>query len=362
MLRSLAIGALLASAVTFGCAHAQPFRLDPLAELMQKRLEAADAPACLMLALVEEKVRVAFACTKKAGPVSLARDSIFEIGSIAKGLTGLLLADMVARGEVSLDDPASKHSRPGAKLPTHGGREITLRDLVTHTAGLPRLPPGFAPHDLSDPYARFTADDLYESLARTTIGEGPGNRFEYSNFGFMWLSEMLARRGGKPFDALLRERILEPLGMADTAVTLTPEQASRLVVGHDARYRVVPPWTIATDLAGVGGLRASMDDMIRLAQALLGQGRGPLAATVELALRPLRPTQGRNSVAFGWHVRETPAGRIHWHNGGTGGARSMIAVNATASKAAIVLVDSAQSFDDLAMHLVDPAVAPRKRP
>src|SRR5262249_36772423 len=161
-----------------------------------------------------------------AGPTLPDEHSLFEIGSITKGFTGLLLADMVRKGEVSLDDPASKYARPGAKLPLRGGKEITLRDLVTHTSGLPRLPPKFAPANPRNPYADFTEDKLYEALAATEI-RGTLNHYEYSNFGFMWLSELLARRLGKPYDAALKERVLDPLGMSETAIILTEEQLKR---------------------------------------------------------------------------------------------------------------------------------------
>src|SRR5258708_23233599 len=128
---------------------------------------------------------------------------------------------MVRKGEVSVGAPVTKYARPGAKLP--GGAEaITLRDIVTQTSGLARLPPGFNPTNPRNPYADFTADSLYESLARTELKER-GN-YEYSNFAFMWLSEMLARRAGKTYEALLKERVLDPLGMKDTAITLSADQ------------------------------------------------------------------------------------------------------------------------------------------
>ncbi len=361
MLRKLLCGLVLAiPALGAGARAAEPAP-DPLAYVVLERLAAADAPACLMVALVEDRVRLTYACTRDAGPVLLTRDSIFEIGSITKVMTGLLLADMVRRGEVSLDDPASKHSRPHARLPAQGEREITLRDLVAHTSGLPRLPPGFAPADPKDPYADFTADRLYEALAATRFAEDIGTRYEYSNFGYMWLSEMLARRAGKPFEAALAERVLQPLGLSDTAMRLAAPQRARMVAGHDASYRPAPEWTFAPDMGGAGGLRASMADMVRLAQAIAGRVETPLRDTIELALAPLRPAWGNNSTGFGWITHERDGTRVHWHNGGTGGFRSMIAVNAGTRSAAVVLVDSAQSFDDLALHLVDPEGVALKR-
>jgi CubicO group peptidase (beta-lactamase class C family) len=179
------------------------------------------------------------------------------------------------------------------------------------------LPPGFLPRSLANrnPYAGFDADALYAALEHTDIQNGNG-RYEYSNFGFMWLSEILARRGGKPFEVLLEERILDPLGMRDTAITLSPEQRDRFVAGHDAAYREVPHWEFARDMGGAGALRSSLRDMLKLASAI----------------------------------------------GETGGFHSTIAVNRDTRKAAVVLVDAAVNFDDLAIHLVDPDIPLASKP
>lgn len=346
------------ASLSLGNAAEKEVTADSLTALVAQRAADSETPACVAVGYVADVTRVTFACGEGAGPANFTRRSIFEIGSITKGLTGLLLADMVRKGEVSLDDAASRHSRPGAKLPAWQGREITLRDLVTHTASLPRLPPGFAPKNPGDPYADFDADALYAALARTELSGEIGKTHLYSNFGFMWLSQMLARRAGKPFDVLLTERILVPLGMTDTMLVPSADQAARSVTGHDASYRPVPAWSVARDLAGAGGLRSSTDDMTKLAEALAGRRDTPLKETIALALAPMRPAFGRNSVGYAWLTHERPDARIHWHNGGTGGFRSMIAVNPAAKTAVVVLVDSATSFDDLALHLAGDDAVP----
>lgn len=333
---------------------------EQLAAIVQQRVTDSETPACIAVGMVEAKTHVAFACSSGAGPAPPDRDSLFEIGSISKGLTGFLLADMVRSGEVSLDDPASKYSRPGARLPSKDGREITLRDLVTHTSGLPRLPPGFSPADYRNPYADFNVDALYAALARTELNE-IGTTSQYSNFGFMWLSEMLARKAGKTYEAALMERILEPLGMRDTRLVPTSGQRKRVVIGHDLFYEPVSQWDVQVNLAGVGGLRSSLDDMLKLAEALAGQRVTRLKDTVALAVEPMRPAFGKNSTGYGWVTREGAENRVHWHNGATGGFRSMIAVNERTKTAAVVLVDSAVPFDDLALHLVDSSVPLRKK-
>src|SRR5687767_6511402 len=225
-----------ARAFTLALLVAPAWAASPLDTIVKARLAEATSPVCVAVGVVRDGPRTAFACSPGAGEVTFGGGSIFPIGSVTKGLTGLLLADMVVQGDVSLDDPASKYARPGAKLPARGGREITLRDLVTHTSGLPRMPPGFAPRDPSNPYADFDADALYASLAQTRLARDIGSQYEYSNMGFMWLSELLARRAGKSFERLMTERIFVPLGMASTRIRLSREDEARLVKGHDGSY------------------------------------------------------------------------------------------------------------------------------
>jgi CubicO group peptidase (beta-lactamase class C family) len=328
-----------------------------LAATVEVRLAESDAPGCVAVALVAEKTEMAFGCTPGIQGARLDEHSLFEIGSITKAFTGLLLADMVRKGEVSLDDPVGKYARPGAKLPARF-EAITLRDLVTHTSGLPRMPAGFNPKNPSDPFSDFTADSLYEALARTELKER--GSYEYSNFGFMWLSEMIARRAGKPYTLVLKERVLVPLGMNDTAVELSAEQEKRFVTGHRIDYQPVPHWTFATNLEGVGALRASLQDMIKLAEAIAGRRDTPLKETIALALEPMRPAAGRGFTGFGWETIKRGDTRVHLKTGGTAGFLSMIAVNPDTRTAAVVLVDSLAYFHDLAIHLVDP-MAPLKK-
>ena len=232
---------------------------------------------------------------------------------------------------------------------------------MTQTSSLPRLPPGFRPANARNPYADFDADALYAALARTTLSRPIGKSGEYSNFGFMWLSEMLARRGGRSYEALLKERVLDPLGLADTRITLSAEQRARMVTPHAAGYQATPAWDFAGDLGGVGALRASLADMLKLAAALAGRSDTPLKETIALALEPMRPAEmAGNATGYAWVTLERPGVRVHWHNGGTGRSRAMIAVNPRTRTAAVVLVDSEVAFDDLALHLVE-ATLPLKQ-
>lgn len=326
-----------------------------LERAVETRLRESETAGCVAVGLVGETTQVRTGCTQGAGPAAFDEHSIFEIGSISKGFTGLILADMVRRGEVSLDDPAAKHARPGAKIPTRDGNPITLRDLVTQTSGLPRMPPGMQPANPRNPYVDFTEDRLYEALAKVEIpADAP--KYEYSNFGFMWLSDLLARAAGKSYEELVIERVAKPLGMKDTAITLTAAQRGRFVQGHNTVYDRTPHWDFAPNLGGVGAIRSSLADMLILARALAGRSETPLKETIELALPPMRAAGPKNATGYAWLTYDRGDAPIRWHNGGTGGFSSMIAVSPKTRTAAVVLVDSNSSFDDLALHLVDPAL------
>ena len=190
----------------------------------------------------------------KAGPgavPSLDARTTFEIGSATKVFTAALLMDMVRRGEVSLTDPVAKYLPESVKVPARGGRQITLVDLATHTSGLPRLPSNLKPKDASNPYADYSVAQLYEFLSHYELTRDIGAQYEYSNLGMGLLGHALALKGGTGYETLVRTRILEPLRMRDTAITLSPALRSRLAAGHDARGSAVANWDIPT-LAGAG--------------------------------------------------------------------------------------------------------------
>jgi len=213
-------------------AFAQDFTSESnLRAVLEKRLEAEVLPTCAIAGFAGEKTVLARACTEGASAPALRPDGFVEIGSISKALTGLVLADMVERGEISLDAAAASIAPKDAKLPRRDDRDIRVRDLVSQSSGLPRMPPGFSPKDMTNPYADFGVEALYESLARTELARAPGAGYEYSNFGFMWLSELLGRRAGRDFESLAKARLFEPLGMKEAAVRLSPDAAKRLAPG-----------------------------------------------------------------------------------------------------------------------------------
>jgi serine-type D-Ala-D-Ala carboxypeptidase/endopeptidase len=164
---------------------------------------------------------VAHGSLAKGDKRPLDGDTVFEIGSMTKVFTSLLLADMVRRGEVALADPVAKYLPAEVKVPERGGAKITLQHLAMQTSALPRLPSNLNPKDANNPYADYTVQQLYEFLSSAELTRDIGSRYEYSNLGAGLLGHALARRAGTDYETLVRKSILDPLGMKSTSITLS---------------------------------------------------------------------------------------------------------------------------------------------
>jgi CubicO group peptidase (beta-lactamase class C family) len=192
-------------------------------------------------------------------PRPLTVESVFQIASLTKIFTGLLLADAVRREEVALDEPVAQLI--DARAPSFQGREITLLDLATHTSGLPRRPASRRVwRNQRNPYAGHSKSDLHSDLERATLSRAPGAAYEYSNIGYALLGEALCRRTGLDYAALLQSRILDPLGLHETTLSLNAAMRSRLVQGHDSEFNPAVPWDVGA-LAPAGGLFSTLSDM-----------------------------------------------------------------------------------------------------
>jgi D-alanyl-D-alanine-carboxypeptidase/D-alanyl-D-alanine-endopeptidase len=241
-------------------------------------------------------------------------------------------------------------------VPTFGGQQITLGDLASHTGGLPRDPKGTLGRWLGDrhnPQAGLSFQQLYAGLARTRLRRRPGERVRYSNLGAGLLGEALAREADQPYEALVRQRICRPLGMPDTIITPTGEQTARLATGHSRRGRPVPPLRLPA-LAGAGGLRSTATDLLRFLGANLDPARSPLASQLECTQQPRLRAAKRMEVGLGWLIARPPwaAGPVLWHNGGTSGFRSFVALARETNSAVVVLSNTARSVDRLGLRLI----------
>jgi CubicO group peptidase (beta-lactamase class C family) len=281
-------------------------------------------------------------------------DTLFEMGSVTKVFTATLLTNAVERGEVKLSDPVAKFLPAGVKVPERDGKQITLQDLAMHMSGLPRMPTNFAPKDPDNPYVDYTDKELFAFLSGYTLPRDIGSKWEYSNLGVGLLGEALARRAGMSYEALLQTRILDPLGMTSSGITLTPEEQTRFAIGHDAYMRRTAHWDLAA-LAGAGALRSDADDMLTFLGANIGLTKTPLKSAMDATVAVKRVSNmPNNEQALGWDVRHSPYGDIIWHNGGTGGFRTFIGFNPIAKVGIVVLTNAANETggDDIGFHIL----------
>jgi CubicO group peptidase (beta-lactamase class C family) len=284
---------------------------------------------------------------------ALDGNTVFEIGSVTKVFTSALLADMVRRREVGLDDPVAKLLPTSVRLPSKDGRDITLLSLATHTSGLPRMPGNFTPKDAENPYADYTVEQLYQFLGSLQLTRPVGETYEYSNLGAGLLGHALAAKLGRPYEAAVAERILRPLGMKDTAITLSPGMRSRMSVGHTAGGDVTPNWDLPT-LAGAGALRSTVNDMLTFLATNLGSGPAEIRESLAVTHTPRHDTgKVPGQIGLAWHIRSGQDVDVIWHNGGTGGFHSFIGFDNKRRIAVVVLYNSAASIDDLGFHLLD---------
>jgi D-alanyl-D-alanine-carboxypeptidase/D-alanyl-D-alanine-endopeptidase len=326
---------------------------DEIREILAKRIDQQKQAVGVVVGVIDPNGRrvVAYGKLASGDPRTLDGDTIFEIGSITKVFTSLLLADMVSRNEVALEDPAAKYLHESVKMPERGGKSITLLDLATHSSGLPRLPTNLKPKDPLNPYAGYSVDDLYQFLSSYTLPRDPGSEFEYSNVGGGLLGHLLASRAGTDYESLIGTRITRPLGMPDTGITLSSSMKQRMATGHTAMLTPVANWDFPT-LAGAGALRSSANDMLTFLEAFLGYKESPLAPAMKAMLEVRRPA-GEMKIGLGWLLHSADGKEIAWHNGGTGGFRSFLGYDPEA-RIGVVVLSNAGGVDDIGFHLLNP--------
>lgn len=278
-----------------------------------------------------EKVITGRGVARQSDGAPVTATTLFEIGSVTKTFTGLLLADAVVRGEVSLDMPLRALLPAGVTPPIREGRDITLEDLATHRSGLPFSPlsridelrAGLLSGD--NPYDSFTVDDLYGALGSSRLLRTPGTgRPRYSNFGVAVLGQALTDHlGYAGYAELVHERILAPLDLPDTVVSPNAEQAQRLAVGYGKGGRAEQPWQL-DGIAAAGALRSTPADLLTYLQAHLRPDDTPLAASLRLVQQERHHSWFLGS-ALCWAIGSRKGVTTLLHDGATGGFRSLLA-------------------------------------
>ena len=277
-------------------------------------------------------------------------DSIFEIGSITKTFTALILAQMVEQGKTRLDEPVR------ALLPPHvaakpqgfpGEKEITLLDLATHHSGLPPMPDNIDA-DAPETYGDYHVADLYEFLAAWGVARYTRVEFKYSNLGFALLGHALANRAGTTYQDLLEQDVTGPLSMKDTTTALSPGQLPRMIQGYDAQNRPVPPWTLDV-LASAGAIHSTAGDILTYLKENLHPtlyADKELQAAISLTHQLQAPVDTDSRIGLAW-IYDTGAG-VYWHNGTVPGQTSYAFFDPKNDSAAVIL---SNRFSGLAQML-----------
>lgn len=279
----------------------------------------------------------------------LDEHTLFEIGSITKTFTATILALMVSDHSVKLNDPVSKYLPASVHVPTRHGKQITLLNLATQHSGLPRLPSNMDANNDVDPYADYSVKKMYAFLNSYRLTRDPGAEFEYSNYGISLLGIALANRAHLSYPQLVRTRVLEPLGMTETALssTMTPELTARMAAGHNDDGDAVKAWN--TDaIAPAGGIRSSAADMLKFVGCAMGEG--PLAKACLFAQQPRAAFPGGH-IGLVWLHGDIR--HVIFHNGATAGFTSCLAVSPDRTEGVIVLSNGGSYVDDIAFHALD---------
>lgn len=285
--------------------------------------------------------------------------SVFEIGSISKVFTTTLLAYEVLKGNMALSDPASIYLPESVKIPTRNGKQITLKDLATHTSALPRMPDNFNPKDPLNPYVDYSPDMMYAFLSNLELTRDIGVQYEYSNLGMGLLGHILELHSGKSYKTLIKERITIPCGMDNTGLKLTDNMMDHLAYGHSEGVQV-SNWDFDV-IASAGGIRSTAVDMIAFLKANLQIIETPINKAMQLAHQEAFMDAETNfNIGLGWHYENK--GNVTWHNGRTGGYTSFTGFIQGTKKGVVVLSNAAESMNALGFRLLGsptPLVDPR---
>lgn len=279
--------------------------------------------------------------------------TVLEIGSVTKTFTALALARAVVEGSVDLSTPVGELVPEVAGL-GRDGVPVTLGHLATHRSGLPRthVPTVRGSLDMlrgRDPYRDVTEASLLAAIGAGRLRRTPGTgRPAYSNSGYGLLGVALARQAGTTYGELVRARVTAPLGLADTVLPreASADQAARTAQGHHRRRAPAPAWPL-DGLPGAGALLSTATDLLAWARAHLDPPDGPLGDAVRLALADHAPRSG-----LAWQRTPARGDTLVWHNGGTGGFRSMVCLRPDRGDAVVVLANHARGVDVTALSLL----------
>jgi len=288
--------------------------------------------------------------TAKDG-IQIDENTIFEIGSITKVFTTLILADMVEKGEVSLNDPIDKFLPEEVITPSKNGKTITLFDLATHSSGLPRMPHDFPISDMDEQF-QYGREKMYDSLSRVELSREIGSEYEYSNFGVSLLGHLLSLKADQSYEELLKERVLDKLGLESTCVKQCDALRDRFAKPHVLGF-AANELNLSDEMSGAGEIRSSGKDMLSFLSYAMGLNDSDLRSSFELTQKVNRQIDDKLSIGLAWHMLQKDDRMIIWHNGATNGFTSFVGFDPESNQGVVVLTNSLNTVDDIGVWLLE---------
>jgi len=324
---------------------------DSVKEVIRENVDNGKHPALFIGMIDENGIQQYYYGHKAIGEEPIDENTIFEIGSVSKVFTSLLLADMIEKGEVSLNDSIDKFLPEDVKTPSYNERKITLLDLATHTSGLPRWPDDFPIQDIKEQH-EYDREELYDYLAKVELSREIGSEYLYSNIGVSLLGHLLSLQAGQRYEELLKERVLDKFEMENTCVKKCDDLRDQFGKPSLLGFQM-NEINLSDDLAGAGEIRSSGKDMLSFLSYAMGLQDSDLKNSFDLTQKVNRQIDDQLSIGLGWHMTHEDDRITIWHNGATNGFTSFIGFDPESKQGVVVLSNSLIIVDDIGVWLLE---------
>lgn len=269
-----------------------------------------------------------------------ASNTIFELGSISKTFTATIVALAIGEGRIKLDDPVNKYLPDSIPSLQFNDRVVTIKDLLNHTAALPRMPADFQDGRRDERgIIVYPIEKFFSWLKGLKLTREPGLKSEYSNAGLALASTVMQRIYNMTYEQMVQQFIAQPIGMMDTRIDIRQQDSVRYAKGYteDGSYHF--PRNLPPIYQGAGGLRATADDMLKYAKAQWDAPNKKLEKAIQLT-HDTTFSDKNFHIGMAWVLLKYGNLDVIFHNGATGGFRSYLGVAPDKQLAVIVLVNS----------------------
>lgn len=333
--------------------------------IIRDRVENGPA-TCLSVGIIDEKGarRFNYGTLSTTDKKQANEHTLYEIGSITKTFTALLLAHLIQTGKADLDDPIDKYLPITVNVPDWKGKKITLRHLATHTSSLPRLPTNLHANNHEEEYENYTLTDLYYFLNNYELSEPPGTRYVYSNYALGVLGHVLSDMVGQDFVQLMQKEVIGKMGMTSTTFRLSTAEESQKALPYSRAGKRTANWDMPT-LQGAGALKSSLNDMLIYLAYNMGRTGSSLSPAIEMTHKKSYLIAQKDDVShwigLNWMIKQYRNGpEFIWHSGGTAGYSSFIGFNKKRGIGVVVLSNSSKPIIDIGSHILNKKIPLKK--